>query len=524
MANKSLFTSTIGKLLPKTNTRNEAGGAAYALTPKQALAQFAVSGCFNSTYYTTADEQLARVVELAFKIEPEFVAKVALYARSKGHMKDMPALLTAILSVVSPGLMAEVFDRVIDSPKMLRTFVQIMRSGVVGRKSLGSLPKRLVLQWMEGRSDEQLFRGSVGNSPSMADIIRMVHPKPATASRAALMGYLVGKPHDVSALPELVKQFEAFKGNPSMFSASDIPDVPMEMLTSLPLQENHWRALAAKASWQSLRMNLNTFARHGVFKDRSAVDAAAAKLRDKSEIAKARVFPYQLMAAFMNVGDDVPGTIGDALQDAMELAITNVPAVEGKVWVLPDVSGSMQSPVTGHRVGSTTKVRCIDVAALVAAAIVRKNPGAGVLPFSDDVVKAKLNPRDSVMTNAKTLASLPSGGTNCSAPLRYLNEQKLTGDLVVYVSDNESWMDSARWATSKASATLTEWEKFKRRSPTAKLVCLDVQPTATTQAQGRADILNIGGFADSVFNVIAEFNNSTLSPDHWVGVIEKESI
>ena len=33
--------------------------------------------------------------------------------------------------------------------RMLRTFVQIMRSGRVGRRSLGSLPKRLLRQWLE---------------------------------------------------------------------------------------------------------------------------------------------------------------------------------------------------------------------------------------------------------------------------------------------------------------------------------------------------------------------------------------
>lgn len=523
MANKSLFASFFGKLLPQPDTRNHAGGPAYALSPKQALAQYVATGCLNHTFYASAEGQLENVIALASQVEPEFVARVALYARSKGHMKDTPALLVALLSVLSPGLMAEVFDRVIDSPKMLRTFVQIMRSGVVGRKSLGTLPKRLVLQWIEARSDDQLFRASVGNAPSLADVIRMVHPKPAGASRAALFGYLVGKPYDAEALPELVKAFEAFKANPSAFSASDLPDVPMEMLTSLPLEERHWAALARKASWQTLRMNLNTFTRHGVFADESAVAEAAAKLRDPQAITKARVFPYQLMAAFVNAGSEVPGPIKNALQDAMEVAIGNVPEVDGKVWVFPDVSGSMQSPVTGHRKGSTTKVRCIDVAALVAAAIVRKNPDAGVLPFSDDVVKVDINPRDSVMTNAQKLASLPAGGTNCSAPLVHLNQRKLAGDLLIYVSDNESWVDAGR-AGARATATLAAWQAFKRDNPRAKLVCVDVQPAGTTQAPDRDDILNIGGFADSVFSVIAEFNNQTLNPDHWVGVIEKESI
>jgi 60 kDa SS-A/Ro ribonucleoprotein len=525
MANKSLFASTLGKLLPKADTRNEAGGLAYKLSPKQMLAQYAATGCFNSTFYASAEDQLTTVIDLASKVEPEFVAKIALYARSKGHMKDMPALLVAVLSVTSPGLMAEVFDRVIDNPRMLRNFVQIMRSGAVARKSLGTLPKRLVLQWLEARTDEQVFRASVGNSPSLADIIKMVHPKPLTASRAALYGYILDKPHDVEVLPEVVKQYEAFKANPSMFTSSDMPDVPMDMLTGLALEKRHWMALARKASWQQLRMNLNTFTRHKAFQDGSLAPQLSEKLRSSAEIAKARVFPYQLMAAYMNTGDDVPSALREALQDAMEVAIGNVPAIDGRVWVLPDVSGSMQSPVTGHRQGSTTKVRCVDVAALVSAAVLRKNPRARVLPFSDDVVKVDLNPRDSVMTNAQRLASLPSGGTNCSAPLVWLNRHSEKADLVIFVSDNESWIDSKGFSgLSGSTATMDEWAKFKRRSPKAKLVCLDIQPNGSTQAQESAEILNIGGFADSVFSVVAAFNSNTLGPDHWVGVIEQETI
>jgi 60 kDa SS-A/Ro ribonucleoprotein len=54
-------------------------------------------------------------------------------------------------------LLAEVFDRVIDDGKMLRNLVQIMWHLVVVRKSLGTLPKRLVQQWFESRTDEQIF-------------------------------------------------------------------------------------------------------------------------------------------------------------------------------------------------------------------------------------------------------------------------------------------------------------------------------------------------------------------------------
>jgi 60 kDa SS-A/Ro ribonucleoprotein len=522
MANKTLFQSIRGKLLPKSDAVNEAGGQAYARTPKQALAQYAATGCLNGTFYATQEDQLGRVLALCEQVEPEFIARVALYARHKGFMKDMPALLCAVLSVKGPGLLAEIFDRVIDSPKMLRNFVQIMRSGAVGRKSLGTLPKRLVLQWIAARTDEQLFVGSVGNDPSLADVIKMVHPKPSTPSRNALFGYLIGREYDRAALPELVQQYEKFKRNTNPGKVP-VPDVPFQMLTSLPLTDKDWRQIARHASWQMTRMNLNTFLRHRVFEDDEMIGLVANRLRNPRSIQQAKVFPYQLLAAYMNASNVVPRDIREALQDAMEIAISNVPHIQGKVYVFPDVSGSMQSPVTGYRAGATSAVRCVDVAALVAAAVLRRNPSAEVIPFESDIVHCRLNPRDSVLTNARKLASLPAGGTNCSAPLKHLNRQGAQGDLIVYVSDNESWVDSPRYGLwgNGATETMKQWSVFRSRNPQAKMVCIDIQPYATTQAAERTDIINVGGFSDQVFQLLADVAQGRHSEDHWVIEIEK---
>jgi 60 kDa SS-A/Ro ribonucleoprotein len=180
MANKNLFQTIAGKLLPKTDAINEAGGQAYRLSPKQQLAQYAATGCFNSTFYASADEQLGKVLELCQQLDAEFIAQCAVYARERGLMKDMPALLVAVLSARQEGkdkaLFNAVFPRVIDNGKMLRNFVQIMRSGVVGRKSLGTAPKRLINAWFDARSDEAIFKDSVGQTPSFADIVKMIHP------------------------------------------------------------------------------------------------------------------------------------------------------------------------------------------------------------------------------------------------------------------------------------------------------------------------------------------------------------
>jgi len=199
------------------------------------------------------------------------------------------------------------------------------------------------------------------------------------------------------------------------------------------------------------------------------------------------------------------------------------------VFVCPDVSGSMQSAVTGHRGSATSAVRCVDIAGLVAASLMRRSEGVEVIPFSDDVVKMPrpLNARDSVMTNAQYLASLPSGGTACSAPLRRLNQKKAKGDLVIYVSDNQSWVDfgmTSNGRGTRGTAMAEEWETFQARNSNAKLVLIDIQPYATTQVGDRSDVLNVGGFSDAVFELVSLFAKSELEGAHFVRAIKNVTL
>jgi 60 kDa SS-A/Ro ribonucleoprotein len=283
MANKNLFKSLVGKLIPAADARNEENAPAYALTPKQALAQYAATGCLTQTFYAGASEQLAVVLDLCEKVSPEFVAKTAVYARERGLMKDMPALLLAVLAAKDVRLLAQVFPRVVDNGKMLRNFVQIVRSGVAGRKSFGSAPKRLVREWLDARDASAVFRASVGRSPSFADILKMVHPRPRDAEREALYGYLLGREFRPEALPAVVLGFEAFKAG----ERAVVPDVPFQMLTALELGTAEWTAIARRAPWQMTRMNLNTFARHGVFEQPGPAEMVARRLADPEQVKKA---------------------------------------------------------------------------------------------------------------------------------------------------------------------------------------------------------------------------------------------
>lgn len=65
------------------------------------------------------------------------------------------------------------------------------------------------------------------------------------------------------------------------------------------------------------------------------------------------------------------------------------------------------------------------------------------------------------------------------------------------------------------------WQEFRKRNPRAKLVCLYVQPYETSQVSEREDVLNIGGFSDQVFDLIAAFAAGELDGDNWVGRIQQ---
>src|SRR6218665_140097 len=113
MANKSLFSSS-SVVLPRAPVQNLAGGPAYALEPKAALAQFAATGCFNGTFYADADAQLDTLKSLIAEVNDNlFLAKLAVYSRERAFLKDMPAALAATLAARDTALFPRVFDRVI---------------------------------------------------------------------------------------------------------------------------------------------------------------------------------------------------------------------------------------------------------------------------------------------------------------------------------------------------------------------------------------------------------------------------
>ena len=52
-------------------------------------------------------------------------------------------------------------------------------------------------------------------------------------------------------LPEIVRAFEKFKTGASL----EVPDVPFQMLTALPISTRQWSAIARNAPWGAPSVN-----------------------------------------------------------------------------------------------------------------------------------------------------------------------------------------------------------------------------------------------------------------------------
>ena len=136
----------------------------------------------------------------------------------------------------------------------------------------------------------------------------------------------------------------------------------------------------------------------------------------------------------------------------------------------------------------------------------------------------------SLFSSLKSLIPRVTARNDAGGPAYALDaKRKFAG--VVLVSDNESWVCKGRpyqYGANGSTGVMAEWKQFVQNQvriqngniSRPKLICIDLQPNATTQAPDRSDILNVGGFSDAVFEVVSAF----LTSDAGRFVAEVESV
>jgi len=329
------------------------------------------------TFYETAEAREARFVDLVHRVtasNPEFVARLAPYLRKELKIRSASIMLAA--EYVAAGgeggraVVNSVLQRGDEPAEMVgywhSRYGRAMKMAV--KRGVADGAARLYNERSALRYDG-LARGV-----RMADVIELTHPKPRDAKQSELFKWLLDRRHhnDAVADPIMLPVLAASAAQADIptderraMLRADGADALAKAGTSwerlagwLPggMDAEAWDAVVPTMGVMALIRNLRNFDEQGV--SRRSVNTVLAKITDADEVAKARLFPYQVWAAYKNAPSD---NWKAALGTTLDLTTQNVPKMD-RTLVVIDTSGSMQAPVSAK-----STMRRVEVAAVMAA-------------------------------------------------------------------------------------------------------------------------------------------------------------
>ncbi len=222
----------------------------------------------------------------------------------------------------------------------------------------------------------------------MADVIELTHPAPRDDRQSALFRYLLDRRHhddavaDPAVLPVLAaaealdavpvderRQVLRARGPEALAEAG----LSWERLSGwLPggMDAEAWEAVIPSMGVMALVRNLRNFDQAGI--SESAIETVIANITDPTEVAQARLFPYQVWAAYSHAPSD---NWKRALGRTLDHTVANIPELDGTLVVI-DTSGSMQATVSRR----STMPR-VEVAAVMAMATAKRASNVDVVIY-----------------------------------------------------------------------------------------------------------------------------------------------
>lgn len=510
--------SEVGRQSPENHV-NRAGAPSHRRSLQERVLGVLSTGTLGDTYYASREELAKEAVDVITEAReacPHFLARALVWAREEGMMKTLPVLGLVILSAGGryKDLFEQAFPRVVKTPDDLRFFVATALSGKIhGRKGLGGMTVEPVREFLAGMSEYHAVKYGSANSAdvTLADIIRLAHPKPASPEAAERLGWLIRGNKAMGANLSLNPQIRAFESLKRTSTESEQLNLiregklPFEVVVpSLKkMTPAIWSELLQQAPYMNLLRNLVTFTRHGVFRNEDNVRLAVAKLTNPNAIQRSKVLPFRFFNAWRmycaTEGHD--NRIADALRTALDLSFCTMPSFGNRTVALgPDVSGSMSCGT----ISQESSTRYIDIAGIFTGALLKRIEGrALVLPFDGAVRTGEFSSRDDIMVTTEKLAEYRGGSTAVGAPIEHLLDRKIEVDVFIGITDNVDWAYGDGYATSGAFLPL--WLRYKAEvAPQAQAFLVTIAPYGDAVAPaGTKGVHFIYGWSDRVINYIA---------------------
>ena len=458
---------------------NYEGGTAFEMGDELKL-YTQVCSCLvgEPKFYGNVLVQHSDLVQLIRKVaaqDPAYVAKLAVYVRHKMNLRSIAVMLLVELANTSSakdsGLIRRTTPQVVSRADEL-TEVMAYQFNIFGRTKINNGLRRGLADAFTKFDAYQLAKYDRKGEVKLKDVLKMVRPKPTTEEQSKLWKML-----KEDNLP--------------------IPDTWEVVISTKGSTKENWEAIIPKMGTMAKLRNLRNFLEKGC-----DISVVMKELEDPEVIRKSKQLPFRFFSAYKAV-EEVDGSFDcpevlEALSNALELSITNVPTFDGNTVVAVDLSESMTSYLS-----SRSSVSYKDVASVMGAIAVKRNPNNIIYGFGQIIAQIPLNKGSSVMDIIQKIGDTDVGhSTNGYLVLQDMITKKIKADRIMLFSDMQLYSDTGFWERHDSFATL--WKKYKKSiNPKAKLYSFDLAGYGqSTIPQDEKGTYLLAGWSEKVFDFV----------------------
>jgi len=508
----------IGKKLAerKDATVNMEGGLAFKPDTKLELMLRTVSSMVNEkTFYESGKDQnsaLKAAISAVAETDPEFIAKLALYARKRMYLRSVPMMLLGELAMSSgkgnvKNARKYVAETISRADELAELPAYVMAENAKRKLYKGKLPMMVKFGVAEAFAKFDAYALSKYNRDgevTLRDALFLTRPKPKDKAQA--------------------KVFDKLAEN--KLEPADTWEV---LISTKGSTTKTWTEARDKMPIMATLRNLRNLLQFNV-----DIDPVVKKLTDEKIIRNSKQFPYRFYSAYREIegassrssafdsiirkkplteekaiNESDRRKLLDALSTAMELSIANIPKLEGTTFIASDNSGSMSS----GKVSSKSTIRLIDIAALFSAMTLHISEDPIVSVFGEEFATVPCSKRDSILTNMKKIRDTDVGhSTDAWKAIQYLVKNKIDVDRIVIFSDMQCYDNEVRTVQRYPWLTQMDVKVENERSVYANLIAykklvnkdvftysFDLSSYGTLQIpMDESRVCSLGGWSDNV--------------------------
>lgn len=447
-------------------TRNKEGCPAYRMPDKERLITQVLTSFFNeSKFYGDNSAEITKTIDKVLDTEPEFIAKLAAFARREFNMRSIAHVL---VSRMAHHVNGKPYTRKAVKAVSLRgddiTEIMSCYLSMFGKPIPNAL-KKGIADVMKNLDEYSLakYKGD-GKTVKMRDLLCLCRPTPKNEAQSDMWKRLLNGELET---PYTWETELSAKGN----------------------NEETWEQLidSGKVGYMALLRNL----RNILNANPSNVDKVLDLIQNPEAVRKSKQLPFRYLSAYKNVSGLGSSKVYDALENATEAAIANMPKLSGTTVIAVDVSGSMTD-----RISAKSDMQCAEIALLLGFIANKICDNSIFYTFDTRIQQHPVSSRTGILY-AATNTRICGGGTDMSLPFKQMIADNVNADRIIVLSDN--MCNCYYWGEHSTQHFADEYRK--RSGNDIWVHAVDLQGYGTQQFHGSKTNI-IAGWSEKVFQFI----------------------